>query len=83
MKHSVACFQRRAFEASEPAEGVVQRVGGELWVELRERLAQAFGEHNLRVIIPFGEGFSWRDLKAMLDGPAKALQPGEGGLLDV
>ena len=47
---AVARHQRRPFGARELAEGVVERLGGQRRVELRERVAQPLRQHDLAVV---------------------------------
>jgi hypothetical protein len=79
---AVTLDQVRALRPGEPAEGVLQRLGGQRRVEPGERVAQALRQHDLAVVAPLGRGHVGRDVRTVRDAPADALQPGEGGVLD-
>jgi hypothetical protein len=82
MEGAVARFQGWAFGTGELAEGVVQRLGGEIRVEGGERLAQAVFQHHLPVALPLGGQLARCDVGAVFDRVAEAFEPGEGGIFD-
>jgi hypothetical protein len=51
---------------------------GSAEVEVRQRIAQRLRQHHLGVVV----ALAGRDLRAVLDRPADAFQPGKGTLLD-
>ena len=81
MHRAVARRQLRAFGPRELAEGVVERLGGQTAVEPRQRVAQPLRQHDLAVVAALRGRLAGRDLRAVPDRPADALEPGEGGLL--
>src|SRR5207245_7838708 len=82
MHRAVARQQLRALGPSELAEGVVQRLGGQTAVELREGVAQALFQYDLPVVAALSGALTGRDLGTVPDRPADALEPGEGGVFD-
>jgi len=82
MEGTVARLKRRSLRPRELAEGVVERLGRQRGVDPSQRLAQAFGEHDLPIIAPFRRQLAGRDVRAVLDGPTEVFDPGEGGVLD-
>jgi hypothetical protein len=80
---TVALDEIRTLGARQLAEGVLHRIGGQRRVQATERVAQAPRQHHLAEVGPLGRRHVRRDFRAMGDLPAGALQPGEGGLLDI
>lgn len=71
-----------ALGACQLAEGVLQRVGRQLRVETRERVAEAPRQHDLAVGGSLGRGHVGCDVGTVDDLPAGRVQPGEGGVFD-
>ena len=81
---AVALDERRRVDARELAEGVVERLGGQVRVEPRERLraAAAPGRRRGSRVAALGAGLAGGDLRAVQDRVAEPVEPGEGGVLD-
>ena len=81
---AVAFQQGRGVGARELAVGVLQCLGRQFWIQLRECLSQAAFEDDVAVVRvgTFGGGFSDRDVRAVEDRVPQCLQPSEGGVFD-
>ena len=82
MQRAAARHQLRSFRPRQLAEGVVQRLGGQRRIEPHEGIAQPLCKHDLPVVVAFGARLAGSDFGAVLDRPADAFEPGEGGLFD-
>ena len=76
-------LQRRAFGQRQLAEGVIQRRGGKLWIEPRQRVPQPLFQDDLSEVVTVSAGAAGRDVGAVCYTPANIAQPGEGGVFDV
>ena len=83
MEGAVAGLQRRPLRASQPAQGVVQCVGGQVRVELGECVPQPPLQHHLPVVAAFRVRRIRRDVRPVGSPPADALQPRQSGLFNV
>ena len=79
---AVAHDELRALGPRQLAEGVVQRLGGQLRVKPRQRVAQALGQDDLGVVVALGRGFAGGDLGTASYLPASAFEPCQRGLFD-
>ena len=82
MEGAVARLQRWPLGAGELAEGIVEGLGRKRGVEPRECSLQPLRQHDLPVVGALGGQLARRNLGAVLDRPAEAFQPGEGGFFD-
>ena len=80
---AVASFEGRALGVGQPAEGVVQRVGGQVGVETGESVPQPALQDDLPVVGALSPRRVRRDVEPVRHAPADAGQPVEGSLLDV
>ena len=80
---AVARLQRRPLRQGQLAEGVVQRRGGQLWVEPRQRIPQPLLQDDLPEVVALGVGGARGDVRAVCYVPADIAQPVEGGLFNV
>ncbi len=81
---AVALDQRRRVDARELAEGVLQRLGRQVRVQPRERLAQPPLQHDVAVVrvAALRAGLAGGDVRAVQHRVAQRFQPGEGGVFD-
>ena len=82
VQRAVALDQIGTLGPDEVAERIVQRFGGQCWVEPGQRIAQPLRQHDLAVVAPLSRGHVRGDVGAVGHAPAGALQPGQGGLFD-
>ena len=82
---AVALHQRRRIGAGQLAVGVLQRLGRQVGVEARQRLAQPALQHDVAVVrvAALGAGLARGDVGAVKDRVAQRFEPGEGGVFDV
>ena len=80
---AVARLEGRALGAGQLAEGVVERVKGQVRVEPRERVAQPLLQHDGAVAGALLAGRTGRDVGAVRGLPAEGAEPLKRGLLDV
>ena len=74
MDGAVALDQRRRIGARELAEGIVERLGGNVGIEPRERLAQPPLQHHVAVVRSRARRrLAGRDLRAVQDRRSRAL----------
>ena len=82
MKHPVPVIERRAFKTGDFTESVVDRLGGQGRIQPHKRFAQSSCKQNLSIILTLGKQLIRRDLRAVFDRVAKALQPRERSVFD-
>ena len=79
MEGAVAGLQRRPLRAGQPALGVVQRVSGQVRVELGDGVPQPPLQHHLPVAAAFCARRVRRDVPPVLHLPPDAGQPRQRG----
>ena len=79
---AVAGLEGRALGAGQLAEGVIERVEGQVRVEPRERVAQPLLQHDGAVAGALLTGRTGADVGAVRGLPAEGTKPLKGGFLD-
>lgn len=84
MHGAVALDERRRVDQRELSECIVDRFRRQAGVQPDQRLAQAAPKNDVAIcrVSALGGRLALRDLRAALDLPAQAAEPGEGGVLD-
>ena len=78
MERAVAGLERRSLRAGQPAKGVVQRVGGQVRVQLGEGVPQPLLQHYLPVVAALCARRIRRDIPPVLHLPPDAGEPVKG-----
>ncbi len=81
---AVALQQGRRIGARKLTVGVLQCLGRQFWIQLRESLSDAAFEDDVAIVRggTLGGGFSGRNVWAVQDRVVQRLPPGEGGVFD-
>ena len=82
MEVAIPGLQRRPGRACQPAQGVFDRVVGNIGIEPGERGEQAVDQDHHAVVVPLGGWRVWCDVRTMEDGPTERFQPIQGDGFD-
>ena len=83
VERAVARIHGRALWQSQLPKGVPEPVVWDAGVELAQNVSKSALQDHLRIVAALGIGGVRRDVRPMSPVPAKALQPGERGVLNV
>ena len=77
MEVAVPGLQRRPGRAGQPAQGVVECVGGQVGIEMADCGPQALAQHDLAVFRAFSGRHARGDVRPVSDGPTERFEPVE------
>ena len=79
---AIPCFQRRALNACQFAEGIFESLGRQILIQLDQRIPQPPFQDHLPVVGTLGSKRIGRNVRTMRNSPSEAFQPLKRGLLN-